>query len=71
MKHIALPVTGATPVGVVSFGGRRKSLFASIISALHHTRRIQARRVLKQHQHLFDRAAQRRAEQEGRNHVAS
>jgi hypothetical protein len=69
MKHISFPAAGLMPVTIIPFGKRRKGLFASIPGALHHTRRIQARRVIKQYQHLIDRAEQRRAELEGRDHV--
>ncbi|WP_426439485.1 hypothetical protein [Bradyrhizobium genosp. P] len=70
MKHIAFPAAGVTPVSIIPFGKRRRGLFASILGALHYTRRIQARRVLKQYQHLIDRAEQRRIELEGRDHVS-
>jgi hypothetical protein len=33
----------------------RKSLFASLLEALHHSRRLQAQRVLAQHRHLIAR----------------
>jgi hypothetical protein len=36
----------------------RKSLFAPIIDALHHSRRLQAKRVLRQYQHLIDQTRQ-------------
>lgn len=69
MKHFALPAAGLKPVSFVAFGRRRKSLFASIFGALHESRRLQAERVLRRHQHLIDRAERRRVELEGRHHV--
>jgi hypothetical protein len=43
-------------------GGKRKSLFASLlvslIAVLHHSRRIQARRTLRQYRHLIDQGDQ-------------
>jgi hypothetical protein len=70
MKHVSLPAMGVTLVALIPFGGRRKGLFASILGALHHARKVQARRVIKRYQHLIDRAEQRRAELEGRNNVS-
>ena len=67
MKHISLPVTGVMPVTLIHFGRRRKGLFAAILSAMHSTRRLQTRRVLKQYQHLIDRADRRRINPEGGN----
>ncbi|MGF6310396.1 hypothetical protein ABIB82_004500 [Bradyrhizobium sp. i1.8.4] len=67
MKHISLPVTGVMPVTPVQFRRRRKGLFAAILGAIHFSRRAQARRVLKQYQHLIDRADRRRTSPEGGN----
>jgi hypothetical protein len=36
-------------------------IFASILGALHHTRRIQSRRILTQHRHLISNGDQRTA----------
>jgi hypothetical protein len=59
------PSAGVRPARTVSFGGKRKSLFASffasLIAALHHSRRIQSRRFLGQYRHLIDRGDQRAA----------
>jgi hypothetical protein len=56
---------GVRPARTVSFGGKRKSLFASffasLIAALHHSRRVQARRTLRQYRHLIDHGDQRTA----------
>lgn len=67
MKHISLPVTGVMPVTPVRYGRRRKGLFTALLGAVHFSRRAQARRVLKQHQHLIDRTDQHRTSLEGGN----
>jgi hypothetical protein len=67
MKRISLPAMGVMPVTLVQFGRRRKGLFASILGAIHYSRRLQARRVLKQYQHLIDRADRRGGNLEGGN----
>jgi hypothetical protein len=36
----------------------RKGLFAHIIDALHHSRRLQAKQILRRYHHLIDRAGQ-------------
>ncbi|GKQ51570.1 hypothetical protein BRSPCE3_24250 [Bradyrhizobium sp. Ce-3] len=69
MKHISLPVIGVMPITHIQFGRRRKGLFAAILGAMHTSRRIQARRILKQHQHLIDRADRRLANLEGGGNV--
>ncbi|MGY3440824.1 MULTISPECIES: hypothetical protein [unclassified Bradyrhizobium] len=69
MKHISLPVTGVMPVTHVQFARRRKGLFAAILGAIHYSRRIQACRVLKQYQHLIDRADRRLTNLEGGGNV--
>jgi hypothetical protein len=52
---------------------RRKSIFAFILDALHHSRRIQSRRVLRQYRHLISHGDQRTAltqpNLEDRDHV--
>jgi len=40
----------------LSAGRSRKSIFAIILDALHHSRRLQAERTLRQYRHLIDRA---------------
>jgi hypothetical protein len=47
------------PARTASFGGKLKSILASFLAALHHSRRIQARRVLRQYRHLIDQSDQR------------
>jgi hypothetical protein len=36
----------------------RKGLFAHIIDALHHSRRLQAKQILRRNHHLIDQAGQ-------------
>jgi acetyl-CoA acetyltransferase len=36
--------------------GSKKGIFATIFEALHHSRRLQAERTLRQYRHLIDRA---------------
>jgi hypothetical protein len=36
----------------------RKNLFAHVIDALHHSRRLQAKQILRRYHHLIDRAGQ-------------
>jgi hypothetical protein len=54
MKQALYPVDAA----IASTGAlrgqksKRKGIFASIIAALQHSRRLQARRVLRQYRHL-------------------
>jgi len=65
LKYASFPSAGIKPVRTATFGGKRKSLFASFfasfIAALHHSRRIQARRTLRQYRHLIDQGDQRTA----------
>jgi hypothetical protein len=65
LKHASIPSAGIKPVRTAVFGGKRKSLFtsffASFIATLHHSRRIQARRTLRQYRHLIDQGDQRTA----------
>jgi len=37
---------------------RRAGYFKFLLAMLHHSRRLQAERVLRQHAHLFERASQ-------------
>jgi hypothetical protein len=55
---IASQIVFQTPSKVISPSRRptRKSLFALIVDALHHSRRLQAKRTLRQYRHLIDRA---------------
>ncbi len=52
---------------------RRRSIFAFVLDALHHSRRIQSRRALRQYRHLISHGDQRIAfpqpNLEDRDHV--
>jgi hypothetical protein len=65
LRHASFPSAGIKPVRTASFGGKRNSLFASFfasfIAALHHSRRIQSRRFLRQYRYLIDQGDQRTA----------
>jgi hypothetical protein len=65
LRYASIPSAGVRPARTAAFGGKRKSLFmsffASIVAALHHSRRIQSRRTLRQYRHLIDRGDQRTA----------
>jgi hypothetical protein len=65
LRYASLSSAGIKPARTAAFGGKRKSLFASffasLIAALHHSRRIQARRTLWQYRHLIDQRDQRTA----------
>jgi hypothetical protein len=50
LKHASFPAAGARPATPLTWG---TGLFASILAALHHSRRIQSRRVLRQYSHLI------------------
>jgi hypothetical protein len=40
---------------------KRKGFLAAILEALHHSRRLEAQRILRRYQHLIDSAAQHQA----------
>jgi hypothetical protein len=52
LKHASFPAAAVTPAATISSGSRPKSIFASLLDALHHSRRVQTRRVLTQYGHL-------------------
>lgn len=70
MKHASFPAVEIKSATIISFPEKRKSFFARFLEALHHSRHMQARRVLGQYRHLIDRSEQRGAldGQEGRGH---
>jgi hypothetical protein len=81
LKHASFSAA-ATPVATISSGSTSSgstsksifaSIFASILDALHHSRRIQARRVLGQYRHLISQDDPRQAldlmKLEGSEHV--
>jgi hypothetical protein len=51
----------AAAPAVFTHRARRRSIFASLLDALRHSRRIQARRFLHQHRHLISSYERRRA----------
>jgi hypothetical protein len=61
LRYASFPSAGVRPARTASFGGKRKSLFAAFLAALHHSRRIQSRRVLRQYRHLIDQGDERTA----------
>jgi hypothetical protein len=61
LKHVSIPAAGVTPATTIPSAHRPKSVFASVLAALHHSRRIQARRILGQYRHLISHGDQRTA----------
>ena len=57
MRHASFQATidSATPA-IARKASTRKSLLLRLLAALHHSRRLQARRVLAQHRHLIVRS---------------
>jgi hypothetical protein len=56
MRHASFSTSIASSPPVISEAKpTRKSLFATLLDALHHSRRLQAQRVLAQHRHLIAR----------------
>jgi hypothetical protein len=57
MKHTPSILTGIPCAGLPESvrPSRTRSIFRAIIDALHHSRRLQAERVLIQYHHLIDR----------------
>jgi hypothetical protein len=54
MRHASYPAAGLA-ASESAFSGpktKRRSFFASLIAALHHSRRLEAQRVLRRYQHL-------------------
>ncbi len=47
LKHASFPAAAVTPAATISSGSRPKSIFASLLDALHHSRRV-----LTQYGHL-------------------
>ena len=72
MRHASFSTSIDSPTPVISRNTpTRKSLLASLLEALHHSRRLQARRILGQHRHLIARpeTADANASVEGGEHV--
>jgi hypothetical protein len=55
MKHTSFSVAGASsaPIIIADTKAKRMSFLASLLEALHHSRRIEARRFLGTHRHLI------------------
>jgi hypothetical protein len=66
-SQIASPTTSQTVFQDNSPSRRqnRKSLFALILDALHHSRRLQSKRALRQFHHLIDQADHARSGDDG------
>ncbi len=75
MTHASYPAGGIeTAQPAISIRpSRRSGIFAFVLDALHHSRRIQSRRVLQQYRHLISHGDQRTAltqpNLEDRDHV--
>jgi len=52
-KHESFPVAETGFAAIISFPWNRKSLFARMLDALHQSRRMQARRVVRRYRHLI------------------
>jgi hypothetical protein len=65
LRYASFPSAGFRPARPATFRGKRKSLFASffasLIGAIHHSRRVQSRRFLRQYRHLIYQGDQRTA----------
>ena len=56
MRHASLSTSiASSPPAISQDKSTGKSLFARLLEALHHSRRLQAQRVLVQHRHLIAR----------------
>ena len=56
MTNASLPAAATTSHEDVALGqkNKRTSILASLLKALHDSRRLQARRILRQYQHLIE-----------------
>jgi hypothetical protein len=58
MKHASYPANGIDTAPAISIRpSRRTGIFAFFLGALHHSRRIQSRRALRQYRHLLQPAS--------------
>ena len=56
MRHASFSTSiASSPPAISEDRSTGKSLFARLLEALHHSRRLQAARVLAQHRHLIAR----------------
>lgn len=65
MRHATYHVTYhlSSASVLISRAPKRRRFLAALLGVLHQSRRLQAERVLRQHQHLIARAEQRRADE--------
>ena len=61
MRHATYHGTVFSSTPVIIRLSKRRGLIAALLAALHHARRRQAQRVLRQHQHLIARVDRRQA----------
>jgi hypothetical protein len=52
-KHASFPAAETRSATIISFPWKRKNLFARMLDALHQSRRIQARNVVRRYRHLI------------------
>jgi hypothetical protein len=53
VKHESFSAAQVRSATVISFPWKRKGLFARMLDAMHQSRRIQARRVVRRYRHLI------------------
>jgi hypothetical protein len=59
MRHASFPAaTASLEADLRGRKTRRKGIFASVLEALHYSRRLQAQRILRQYQHLISQPEQ-------------
>jgi hypothetical protein len=62
VRHASYPAAGLlSPSVLISRASKRRRLFAALLAALHRSRQLQTRRVLRQYQYLIAQAEQREA----------
>jgi hypothetical protein len=61
MKYAAYRITGFSSAPAVIRLSKRRGLMAALLAALHHSRRREAERVLRRHQHLIAQIERRQA----------
>ena len=59
MSNISILQNKSSPADFSATETPRPGLFLRFLQALHHSRRLQARRTLRQYHHLIDRGWQR------------
>jgi hypothetical protein len=55
MRHALFSTSTFSSPAISEDTPKRRSLFASLLEALHHSRRLQAQRALRQYRHLIAR----------------